>query len=212
MKRTAVYLFLPLLLFLAGIKGYTQVRITGPECIVPGTEYQYDFYGKWDKQSEINICVEGGFVVANNSTCYNLSGVNYVRIIWNDEISKGKISITSSSGNGSFNVKPTRALQGGTIDSLSKVQLVQSTGISRDINCSPARGGSCAPMFLYQWEQSDDNLRWTEITGAASQNLSFSAVSDGAVFLRRRIVDMVSNSIAYSDVAVIVVSNQPASN
>jgi len=191
---------------------YSQVKISGPECIVPGTEYQYEFYGRFDMQTEINICVEGGLVVANNSTCYKVSNVNYVRIIWSDNITKGKVSISAAKVNGSFNVKPTRALQGGKIDSLFKIQSALSSGIIKTITCSAARGGSCNPSLIYQWEQSNDNLHWTDIKGEVFQNLSYATTSDRAVFLRRKIVDTVSNSIAYSDVAVIVVANQPGTN
>lgn len=156
--------------------------------------------------------MEGGLIVSSNSTCGKVTGLNYIRIVWNEDISKGKISITSSSGKGSFNVKPTRALQGGKIDTLSKIQRVSSAGISKEISCSSGRGGSCNPSFVYQWEQSDDNLRWTEVKGAISQNISFSPLSDRAVFLRRKTTDTVSNTIAYSDVAVIVVNSQPGTN
>jgi hypothetical protein len=212
MKRNAFIFIFHFLLYCQGVISYSQVKITGPECIVPGTEYQYEFYGRFDRQTEINICVEGGLVAANNNTCYKVSNVNYVRIIWSDDITKGKISISAAKVNGSFNVKPTRPLQGGKIDSLFKIQRAQSSGAIKTIICSAAKGGSCSPSFIYQWEQSDDNLHWTEIKGETFQNLSYATRSDRAVFLRRKIVDTVSNSIAYSDVAVIVVANQPGTN
>jgi hypothetical protein len=212
MKRTVFIFIFNFLLYTQGLISYSQVRISGPACVVPGTEYQYELYGKFDKQSEINICVEGGMVAANNNSCYKVSNAKYVRIIWSEDIAKGNISITSATGKGSFSVRPTRALQGGKIDTLLKVQRAQSAGVSKTINCSPGIGGSCNPSFSYQWQQSDDNLHWKEIKGEVFQNLSYSPKSGRAVFLRRKIMDTVSNSIAYSDVAVIVVSNLSGTN
>jgi hypothetical protein len=205
MKRKEVAFLWLLLLLIQSSKADSQVKISGPECIVSGTEYQYDLFGKWDTQTAISVCVEGGLIARNNSTCYEGKELNYVRIVWNDNTTKGKISITSSSGNGFFNVRPTRALQGGKVDSLSKLQAVKKAAIPRSISCGSARGGNCSPSFSYQWEQSDDNLRWTNVTGAVFQNLSFSVALNHTLFFRRKIFDSVSNSIAYSDVAIVVV-------
>lgn len=207
MKRTIATLCFVFIWVISVIDTNAQIRITGSECVVPGTEYQYDLYGDLNDHPELEICVEGGILTANTSTCYKTNGANYVRVIWNEGITKGKIRITSSSGKRSFDVKPTRPLQGGNIDSLSRLQQVQTFGISRTINCSPGRGGSCAPSFVYQWEQSEDNLHWTEIKGANFQTLSIAPETKRAVFVRRRVTDQVSNSIAYSDVAIVVVSN-----
>ncbi len=201
-----------LLLVFFCIKAYSQIKISGSECIVPGTEYQYEFYGKFDGQSEISVCVEGGLITANNNSCYTLNGTHHVRVIWNEGLTKGKISITSSSRTSSLSIKTTRALQGGKIDTLAKIQHAFSAGISKTVNCSVPKGGSCSPQFSYQWERSDDNLHWAGIKGAVSQNLSFSPDSEKSFFLRRRVFESTSNSIAYSDVAVIVVNSQPGTN
>lgn len=206
MKRNAVTYLLIFFFFAQSLKAYSQIKISGPECIVPGTEYQYDLYGKWDKQSEINVCVEGGLIATDNSLCYQGKAVSYVRIIWDDSITKGKISITSSSGNGSFKVRPTKGLQGGKIDQSSKLQLVQLSAIPETIGCDVAKGGNCAPSFEYQWEQSDDNLHWSEVNGAVFKNLSFAATLNRTVFYRRKIFDTSSNTIAYSDVAIVAVN------
>lgn len=60
-KKAFRYLLF-LFLFVQSIKSYTQVKISGPECVLPGVEYQYNFYSKGDKESEMNVCVEGGFI------------------------------------------------------------------------------------------------------------------------------------------------------
>lgn len=201
-----------LLLVFFCIKAHSQIKISGSECIVAGTEYQYEFYGKFDRQSEISVCVEGGLITANDNTCYTVRDSNHVRVIWNEGISKGKITVTSSSRTASFSVRPTRALQGGKIDTVSKIQHSFYTGISKTINCAVPKGGSCNSQFTYQWEHSDDNLHWAEIKGAVSQNLSFSPDSEKSFFLRRKVFESTSNSIAYSDVALIVVNSQPGTN
>jgi hypothetical protein len=208
MTSKAIIFLLFFLSLMQGLKAFSQVKIAGPECIVPGTEYQYDFYGQWDKQSEMNVCVEGGLLARDNTNCYSGKAITYIRVIWNDETTKGKISVTTSSGSGSYNIKPTRVLQGGKIDSTSKLQLVQSDAIPRTINCAVAKGGNCSSSFAYQWEQSDDNLHWTEITGSVFKDLSFPTALNHTVFFRRRIFDSASNSVAYSDIAIVAVDRQ----
>jgi hypothetical protein len=205
-KRIALYIAL---FFLPGhyLKTFSQVRISGPECITPGIEYQYDLYSLTNKVDSINLCIDGGYLTADKKSCYNGKTINSIRITWNENIAKGQISVSTSRGNVSFRVRQTKPLQGGKIDSLSRMQALRLSGKPGIINCTSGRGGSCSPAYEYQWEQSGDNLHWTQIKGAIAQNLSFAAALAHTVFVRRRIIERSSDTIAYSDVAVIVVTN-----
>jgi hypothetical protein len=185
---------------------HSQAKVSGPECVVPGTEYQYDFYSSADQQSQVEVCVEGGWLVKDNDTCYKGKVLSYVRVIWKEGITKGKISFTTVTGSGSLNVRSATAIQGGKIESTSKLQYIQQAKVPQTITCSESKGGNCFPAFVYQWEQSDDNLHWTEIDEAVHKNLSFSSSLDHTVFFRRRSFDASSNSIIYSDVAIVAVN------
>ena len=184
-----------------------QVQISGPECILAGTEYQYNFYGKWQKGTAIDICIEGGTFPKSKGGCISVKDINSVRITWSEGIAKGKISVSSSGSSGSLTVTATRNLQGGVIDATLKSQQKKVNELPGQINCSVAIGGSCKPAYSYQWEQSDDNFHWTEIPDATNQNLSFPKNPTNTVFVRRKVTDKSSGSIAYSDSAIVVVEN-----
>jgi hypothetical protein len=208
-----IFLYIAILI-LTGYCGDTfcQVKISGPECVIPGTEYQYDLYATSSKIDSIDLCVDGGYLTANRNTCYSGVAVNSIRITWNDSITKGQISITTSRGKVSLNVRPTKPLQGGKVDTLLAIQALAPSVIPNAIICTAAKGGSCSPSYAYQWEQSDDNLHWTEVDSAIDPNFTFSAAPAHTVFLRRRILEQASNTIAYSNVAIIVVIDQQGTN
>ncbi len=199
-----------LLLLTVCCNTYAQVTISGPECIVPGSEYQYNFYSAGDIDTSVNICLTGGFFSQNRSTCYNGVLLSNLHITWNDNITTGEISVTSASGNNSsFTVRQTTNLQGGKIDSLLTMQTISLSDTPGTINCTASSGGNCTPTYMYQWERSDDNLQWQDVNDAIDHDLSFSGPIDHTIFFRRRVNESVSNSIAYSDMAVIVVTVLP---
>ena len=204
-----------LFILLAGYsnKGHAQAKITGPVCIMAGTEYQYNLHGVLDINTALNICVEGGYLSMDNSTCNSFTGINNIHITWNDGIANGKISITNSAFDTSIlEVTKTQSLNGGQIDSLSKLQAVRPFDIPQKIYCSAAFGGSCSPVNVYQWEQSDDALHWTEVTGATSKDFFFSGSLDHTIFFRRRIFESISNSTSYSDLAIVSITITSGTN
>ncbi len=187
------------------LQSFSQIKIDGPECVLPGTEYQYNFYGKWQRDADITVCITGGTIASDKNSCYTGKNYNSVRVIWNDNIKKGSIAVSSGSDKESLSVIPTIELYGGNIDTSAKLQAFDYKAKSPAIKCSAAKGGSCNPSYSYQWEQSDDNLRWTEVKGATSQDFVSDADPDHTIFLRRKTVEQKSGLIAYSDVSILFV-------
>lgn len=191
---------------------FAQLQISGPQCVIPGTEYQYNLIGSIENEKDINLCVEGGYLVTIQSGCYKGPLLNSFRIIWNNDTVNKKIDLTTASGELSLNIMATQMLAGGSIDSISKIQDINTANIPQPINCTKATGGNCSPGYVYQWEQSDDNLHWVELPGAANESLTFSEALDHTLFFRRRVTETGSNSIAYSDNSIVVVNNSPNTN
>ncbi len=59
------YLVPFILLRLAGI---AQVSISGPVCVLPGTNYQYYIHGSWDSAATMQVCVTGGRITDSTAT------------------------------------------------------------------------------------------------------------------------------------------------
>ena len=197
-------LLLSIITWFAGIFNVNgQVKILGPECIVPGTEYQYIIDGNWPKESEITICVEGGVIAPTDTTCYKGRSIQYVRVIWNEAMNNSKISVTTPLEKGSLTIRPTRTLEGGKIDSV-KIRSFKLSAAPATVKCSEPKGGGCTPSYMYQWEQSEDNLHWKTIEEATAQNLAFKKPLNCTLFIRRKVSEKLSNSIAYSDVILLV--------
>ena len=62
------------------------------------------------------------------------------------------------------------ALNGGCITSGN--QTIHYEDIPAPITATPASGGSCS-SYSYQWQWSTNQIFWTDIAGATSQNLTF---------------------------------------
>ncbi|HMU58648.1 MAG TPA: hypothetical protein PKD42_10245, partial [Chitinophagaceae bacterium] len=71
----------------------------------------------------------------------------------------------------------------GTITTPSQVIPVNS--VPPVVNATPASNGDCF-AYSYQWQQSADGLSFSNISGAASQNLSYPVPVTGNIFLRRQ--------------------------
>jgi hypothetical protein len=203
--------FIALLLFLQNSEGYGQVSITGPACVVPAIEYQYNISGNRTDTTNMQLCITGGSIAGIADSCYNGTFLPLVRVVWSDTIS-GSISIGSSAGSTTLNVNLTHALQGGKIDSLAAVQVIQPGGIPAAINCSVATGGTCISDYWYQWQQSADHVYWSDISGANETRLSFSTGLNSLIYFRRKVVVKGSGNEAYSDAATILITNATTGN
>jgi hypothetical protein len=201
--KTYLLIFTILLCY---VSGFSQVSLTGPTCVVPGITYQYRIQGNWDSTSTMQVCLSNGVIAdsTGSSTCTPAAGapLSTVLVIWSPG-SNGSLSLKSKKGNSSISVKITSGLFAGGIDSVFLLQRIFKDSIPTSINCSPAGGGSCNPVYSYQWQQSLNNVSWSDIVGATGPNLSFGASVSQTTFFRRKVTETASGSISYSNAAVV---------
>ena len=193
--------------FFVSTKLFSQVNISGPTCVIPGTVYQYTITGNWDSTSSMSACINGGAIydsIDSNECTPTGPPVSKLVVDW-DTIGSWSLSVTSSSGNTTLNVSVTAPLSGGLIDSVSKTQMIGNDSVPALITCSVATGGACDPTYSYQWQQSSDIINWSDIYSATSQNLSIDSGLTQSIYFRRKTIESSSGSIAYSDVAAVFV-------
>jgi len=188
---------------------FTQVTVSGPTCVVPGTVYEYTISGQWDSTSTMQVCITGGVFSGSAVSCTeNGKPSPFVLVSWTDSKS-GSLSLTSSLGNASINIIVSSTLKGGTIITASSSQQVTFNALANTISCSPATGGSCSPGYNYQWQESLDRVNWKDINGATSQNFSSNTSRKHSTYFRRRVTELSSGTIAYSDIATVNVGDPP---
>ena len=210
MRQSIVCLLLAASLLMAARPANAQPILSGPTCVLPGTTYQYLIQGTWDSSSTMQICVNGGTIVPLNASCSgNGSPVSAILVIWSTGDSAPSINVTSSKGNPSLIVTPTTPLQAGTILDSSKTQSIGFDSAAPTIYCGPDSGGSCNPVYVHQWQQSQDQVNWTDITNATGQNLMLVPAQHQTIFFRRKTTETVSGSIAYSGAAAVMVGAPP---
>jgi len=209
MRKFIVIVFLMGLVKMAA----AQPAISGPTCVMPGLTYQYVISGNWDSASTMSVCVMGGMIVTEKSTCTPAGPpVSTILIIWDSAAGSGSVSISSTLGSISRGVTITKPLQPGAIIASSKFQNIDSGSALPVIPCSAASGGSCQPSYQYQWQQSTDEVNWTDVKGATGQQFIFPGTIQQPGFFRRRVIETNSGAIAYSDVIRLFVNLTSASN
>ncbi|MFT3704797.1 MAG: hypothetical protein QM802_20700 [Agriterribacter sp.] len=207
---------LVLVLLLNYLKGNCQITISGPSCVVPNIIYQYDInVSEQDTSKTMTICVTGGKIIDTSSvdSCVTYTSLKpFVKIAWNSGESHFLRVSDSTAGNILY-TDLTSDLKSGQIDTTLLFQEVNSSAIPSTLSCSDDSGGSCAPVYNYHWEQSDDGLTWHDIeTGSgSSKNLVFSAPLLQTTYFRREVSETHSNTVAYSQMAVIsiVINSTP---
>ena len=187
-------------------QAYSQVAITGPTCVIQGTTYQYSISGNLDSSSTMHVCING-CIIADTSIKGSCSEdgppLSAVQVVWSNG-KKGSLTISSSKGNASISVNVTSSLTPGFIDSASaKQDLYDTLGVPETIDCSKGTGGSCSPSYSYQWQRSRDAMTWEDIAGATGKDLSFSQPAKHTFYYRRMITEDNSNTIGYSNMAVV---------
>jgi hypothetical protein len=205
------------ILLMVGMHVHSQVTISGPTCVVAGTVYQYDISGKWDSASVMQVCLSGGAISdssGNSNTCTQQgSPVTKVTVVWNDSAADiGALSIASSLGSATFNVHFTDPLLPGAIDSAVKTQYIVMDSMPGIITCLPDSGGSCTPSYSYQWQQSSNGISWTEISGATQSSLVISTPMTLTTYYRKKVTEINSGTIGYSDIATVFVSGSTGFN
>ncbi len=178
-----------------------QFSITGPTCVVVGTQYNYIIAGPYTGSTNMNWNQTTGTIVGSNSgtplpeiqVTFPSTGTYYV-----------KVSTSNPSGSASLTVTVTTNLVGGTISNPS--QNINYGAVPATINCPVATGGTCStPNYVYQWQSSPNNVSYTAISGATSQNLSFTTGLTSAMYYRRFVDETVSGNTGYSTVAQVTV-------
>jgi hypothetical protein len=204
MKRKISIRLLFIFFVLLRSSAFAQINITGPVCVIPGTVYQYNIQGAWDSATTMEVCVSGGVLSANGSkTCTGRNGVlSEVFVTWTST-SNGSVSVSSSKGNGQLDVKLTSILDPGSISGQLKSQSINSGTTPGTLTCSVSTGGSCSPSYVYQWQQSANELQWSDIPGATGQHLNFSNPLTETTFFRRKTRELISGTIAYTDYVVV---------
>jgi hypothetical protein len=189
-------------------QGMSQVTVSGPTCVIPGTIYQYIINGPWDSASKMQVCISGGLIAANTSACSaNGTPQPFVLVRWNSGTT-GSLNLSSSKGNNTVTVNISSALNGGIISSQTNYLTIKYDTVPSTINCSPSSGGSCSPNYTYQWQESSNAVSWQDIRGATGQNLSFSSAIVFTTFYRRKAIETGSGTIAYSNIATVDVFAQ----
>lgn len=202
MKTLLSLPFLFFSLLLCGFSANSQVAITGPDCVLAETEYQYNLTGSISSGAQ--LCITGGKIVGSALNCISSPAAAFVRIIWTG--SKGSLTLTTEQGNASVQVTMINSMRAGIISGTTKKQFIEYNTFPPAITCGSATGGSCSPSYAFQWQQSLDNLNWEDIRGATGQNLSSMPQLLQTTFYRRKVTETHSGSIAYSDEAVVYVA------
>jgi RHS repeat-associated protein len=191
-------------LFISFHTAYSQISINGPTCVTIGNAYTYTISGPWGSQNSMNWCITGGVFVSPSvpGSCRSGTPLPQVTVKWTS--STGSISLSTSIGNPFKSITGTSALSGGTIS--SNLTQTITTNIPATITCPVATGGYCTPSYTYQWQNSADNINWTNISGATGLNLSFTAAPGQTTYYRRSVTETNTSNLAYSNTATVFVS------
>jgi len=182
-----------------------QMSLSGPACVLQGVQYQYEIGNRGTDTSSVQFCITGGVIADTNATCSKTGNFSFIRVIWTDSIG-GVISVKSTSDSSSLNVSVTTVLDAGEIDTTNRLQTVSSDSVPPSIHCSPSTGANCNAVYVYQWQQSQDGVGWSDIAGAVSGSLSFTAPIGQSTYFRRKVIEQISRTDGVSDVALIIVT------
>ena len=186
-----------------------QFSITGSTCVLAGQSYQYTISGPWTQSTTMTWTVSGGVITTPScGNCTQKTGTPLpnIYISWS---SSGSLTLTTSNptGNASKTITISLALSPGSITS-NGTQYINYNSTPATITCSAATGGSCTPSYSYQWQSSTDNVNFSDISGATSQDLSFSAGLTQTKYFRRKVTETTSSTVGYSNTATVFVYPQ----
>ncbi len=204
MQRKIVSITLLFALFT--FHAHTQVTITGPACVTTGVVYMYNISGKFDSTTTMKVCITGGTIDTTGNTCSSGRFQPFIKVSWNAGTTSGSIALTSSSGNANFKAGVTTPLSSGSIESTSKLQTTDSTKVPAMIRCTAATGGGCSPIYIYQWQQGNDNMDWQDIAGETGQNLVLKSSLRKSLYYRRKVTVKGSDSEAVTEAAAIFIN------
>lgn len=186
----------------ATVMGQAQPKLTGPTCILTGLDYQYNLNAYEFPSGACSICIQGGtFKGGGNCVSYPVVPASFM-VTWKDTAYR-QLTITYNGLVNTLSVESTTPLSGGTIDTADKKQFYQPDSTGYSFHCSVPTGGSCTAQYLFQWQVSDNALNWQELEDAKDVNYRYTGPINGDLFFRRVTFDPISNTIAYSDQAVL---------
>mgnify|MGYP001548070921 FL=1 len=173
-SRNLVFLFLlgSAELLLTNTSLAQTQSISGTTCVANMTQYRYMagiISGSltWTVSGGYISSVSGSQGAFEGSITGNPQGAVYVT--WTSAAQVHWVRVASSSGTPTLNIVITSSLTPGTITS-GKTQTINYNTAPAAINCSAATGGTCTPTYNYQWQNSTDNVNYTNITNATGQN------------------------------------------
>jgi hypothetical protein len=158
----------------------------------------------------MHVCAPGASFVPLNGSCTNNGApVASVQLVWQSGITSATLALTSSKGNASLAVSVTTPLQAGAIVAVNRLQSIAFRAIPTIIQCGVDSGGACSPVYTHQWQQSLDQISWTNIQSATGQNLVIGPSQEQTIFFRRQTVETQSGTVAYSNIATVQVGAPP---
>lgn len=186
--------------------------IYGPTCVSSGVAYQYAFTGSYTGSTGMNWCCTGGTITGGSGGCkYGVPLLN-IYVTWAAGTGTHSLTVTittGGSGSATINATLTTTLVSGNITS-GGTQSIAYGATPVAINCAVSTGGNCSPSYSYQWQQSPDNITFTNIaTGGTGQNLSFSAGLTSTTYYRRFVTEVNGGTTAYSNTATVTVAPPP---
>ena len=184
--------------------GFTNISftqsITGPICVLSGTQYTYTYAGSWTNSTNMVWTITGAGTFSGSS---NGTPLPQVHVTWTGTGTL-KVVTTNPTSSVTINVSLAPTLNGGTLGNPS--QTINTNAIPATINnLAAASGGSCSPTYNYQWQSSPNNVSYSNINGATSLSLSFTTGLTTTTYYRRMVTETSSNTTAYSNVATVTV-------
>lgn len=183
------------------------VHLTGPDCVVAGIPYQYLIVGSRDTTLRVKVCVTGGKLVDSSSCTATGQNPPFVQVVWSLG-SVHELKLQTTAGTDNLPVMLTNGLTGGEVAENDRIQFYDSTKMQVLFPCSPATGGSCSPVYLYQWQQSENGQTWQPVNGAMGKDLVLSGVQHKNLFYRRMVREVKGGMVSYSNEVQLIASNQ----
>ena len=203
MRNNSSINYFMVILFAAGMISFNEAisqSISGSTCVISGQPYTYMQVGVTSTQ----WCVSsGGWINGVQNTC--VGGSYAVTVTWDASPTSHNLIMYYSGGSVGETITNASTLVPGTISNPS--QSINYNSAPATLNCLAASGGSCGTYTItYQWQESSDNVSWTNIGGATSQNFSPPALTQ-TTYYRRSAVSQ-TNVAGYSNTATILVYPQ----
>ena len=208
MSRINLRNIIAVAIFLTSYAAQSQITILGPVCATPGSEYHYIVTLSNPTSSAYQVCVQGGIIKDAPATCVSQFSSSVIKIIWNN-VATGSITVSSGAGNQIRSINITSDLQPGEINQGSLQQVIEKGSVPDTLKCSVARKGSCSPVYIYQWQQSQNKIEWEDITYATSKNMKFTTTVSEPKYYRRKVTETNSGTIKFSGVASVYIIPRP---